>query len=60
MRMDAYTAALGTHEDDIDPAILCITEAIQVDLDDVFDQLGIRMICCRKTLLTEIEFKVLY
>lgn len=60
MRADVYSAALNGFDDDIDPALLCLSEAVEIELADVFDQLRIYMICCRKLLLTQVEFNSIY
>lgn len=60
MRRAKYSAAYGDLEDDFDPSLIALNEAIQVDLTDVFDSLGIHMDCCRIRLNTQVEFKELY
>ncbi len=60
MRLTVYASVLDEFNDDIDPAILSITDECQIDMSDIFDQLNITMMCCRVALLTQVEFKALY
>lgn len=61
MRIEKYKEALG--EDDfgtIDPALFAITEDVQIELIDVFEQLGVKKECCRMHLHTQVEFSEFY
>ncbi len=61
MRIDAYKKALNDSRfEKIDPAMLAITENVDVDLSDVFAQLCITQGCCQVRLITQVEFKDLY
>lgn len=61
MKLAKYKEVLG--EDDfesIDPALFAITEDIQIELTDIFDQLGLELMCCRAHIHTQVEFTELY
>lgn len=60
MRLQKYSEAYAEAEIDVDPAILAITEPIQVDLSDVYKQLNIHTDCCKVKLATQVEFKSVY
>jgi len=61
MRSAKYRKALNDPDfDKIDPAMLAITENVNVDLSDVFEQLCITQDCCMVRLTTQVEFKELY
>jgi len=60
MRIAKYSAAMADLNDDIDPLLLPLTELVQIDLVDIFEQLNIHMDCCRNHIQTQVEFKTLY
>lgn len=57
-RSDAYSK--GGLE--VDPNLLPISEDVQVDLVDVFDELNMDkdVDCCRVRLMTQVQFKEMY
>ena len=60
MRLAKYAEAYAEIDLDIDPMILAITETIQVDISDIYDQLNIHMDCCKVRLCTQVEFSSIY
>jgi DNA-directed RNA polymerase subunit N (RpoN/RPB10) len=59
MRMDKYAKAIGA-AGEIDPVLLPISESVQIELNDIFDELNINMVCCRMHLHALVEFKRVY
>ena len=47
-------------DSEVDPMLYAITESVQIDLVDVFEQLNIHMDCCRTRMNTQVEFKDIY
>lgn len=45
---------------DIDPSSIPLTESLQVDLVDVFEQLNLHLDCCRIRIQSQVEFKNIY
>ncbi len=45
---------------EIDPTLLAITDGLDIDMSDVFEQLGVYCGCCKVRLTTQTEFKELY
>ncbi len=47
-------------DSEVDPKLYAITESVQIDLVDVFEQLNLHMDCCRTRMNTLVEFKDIY
>lgn len=60
MRREKYKKAYDSAGLKYDPALTPINESIQVDLSDVFEQLGIRMDCCKTHMCTQVMFNSFY
>lgn len=63
LRIQKYNEAFNKNEAskyDIDPNMLSISEIVDVDLTDVFEQLNIHTDCCRTRLTTQVQFKEYY
>lgn len=63
LRLEKYMAAYEKSDGiewDIDPTMLAISEVVDIDLSDVFDQLRIYTDCCRSRLMSQVEFKEYY
>jgi DNA-directed RNA polymerase subunit N (RpoN/RPB10) len=60
MRQAKYAEAYAAIDSAIDPALIPITESIQVELVDVFEQLNLHLSCCRTRIQAQVEFKTIY
>lgn len=63
MRLDKYMKEYESKDGidyDIDPSMLAIAGAVEIDLIDVFEQLHITHDCCRARLMGQVEFKEYY
>lgn len=58
--LEYQKAYANTEWQNVDPAILSITEALSIDLSHVFDELKLHMVCCRIHMATQVEFKSVY
>lgn len=58
MRKAKYSQAF--EDEDIDPDMIPLTETIQVDLVDVFEQLNLQLDCCQIHIQSQVEFKNIY
>ncbi len=59
MRNAEYEKVFEGYDESINPAIICLSEESQINLEHVYRQLNIHLHCCRIRLLTEVEFKLL-
>jgi len=61
MRAEKYRQALGVSDNAApNPAMLAITNNIDVRLTDIFEQLCITQECCQTRIATQVEFKEFY
>ncbi len=60
MRDQVRARVLEDIEDSVDPAMMGVSEAVQMSLEEVFEQLNLTLPCCLARINTQIVFKSLY
>ncbi len=60
MRLEKKQIVLESLDEQVDPAVLAVSDMIEVDLQDVFEMLCIDDMCCRAKIACQVEFKDIY
>lgn len=60
MKLDKYEAAYEKLGENIDPVIIATSEAIQIDISDIFEALHLDLDCCRGRMQTQVMFSTYY
>ncbi len=56
-KREKYFESIGKY---VDPTNFSYSEDQQIELRDVFEMLNIRLPCCKKSIMTLVEFKDIY
>ena len=60
LRLEKYRKYYAENDIHIQPDFIQMADQIQLDLTDIFAQLGITNVCCKARIVSQVEFSEYY